>query len=63
MTKKWTEPQRDVGPNIPTYAKENSRRGEGERSKKNIWRNNGKKLTKDGKTKYATVTIPEEELD
>lgn len=24
---------------------------------------NGKKLTKDGKTKYATVTIPEEELD
>ncbi len=24
---------------------------------------NGKKLTKDGKAKYATVTIPEEELD
>lgn len=23
----------------------------------------GKKLTKDGKTKYATITIPEEELD
>lgn len=24
---------------------------------------NGKKLTKDGKNKYATITIPEEELD